>query len=122
MDSPISDTARSIQHDPDRSWPTVLTIQARWPNGMTSAVVIPPEQFFGTGSYGAPLHGDGILGMIKHLIGRGAPEPDLPPAPRRKAKNGKAKAARTSRNRTVDNRKGAAVRGKRKGPSRRADR
>lgn len=120
IEMPTADTARSIQHEPDQSWPQSLGIHARWPNGMVSYIMISADQFFGLGQYGAPLSGDAIVGSIKNMLAAGEPPREIPPTRVRNAKaNAKAnpKAKRRAAGRNVGTKSRAPVRRKRKGPS-----
>jgi hypothetical protein len=81
IDAPISDTGRAIQHDPDQTWPTSVTITLWWDVGgemRQKSVGITAAQFFGRGAYGAPLPGDAVIGMIENMRKAGPP-----PAPRK---------------------------------------
>jgi hypothetical protein len=92
IDNPISDTARAIQHDPDQTWPTSVTITLWWDvdgEMRQHSVGITAAQFFGRGAYGAPLPGDAVIGMIENMRRAG------PPAPQKTRKsNAKSKTSR----------------------------
>jgi hypothetical protein len=78
IDSPISDLSRSRQHEADRSWPHEVKLAIHWVDaaGRVSirSEVISADQFFGAGSYGAPLDGAAIIGMIERLRREGPPK------------------------------------------------
>lgn len=78
----ISDTARGIQHDPDMSYPTSVTIQVVWhvdgePRYATED--ISADRFFGHGVYGAPIEPMALVSMIERMRRTGPP-----PIPKRK--------------------------------------
>lgn len=76
IDNPQSDTGRAIQHDPDQSWPSTVSIELRWQVGESTLVtntVISADQFFGRGQFGAPLPGDAVIGMIENMRRAGPP-------------------------------------------------
>ncbi len=66
------DLSRTLNHDSDDSWPTILEITAYWSKdgsrkGRRRSVEIDADQFFGTGRFGAPMSGDQIIGMVDNL-------------------------------------------------------
>lgn len=71
-----SDLARSIQHEPDRSWPTQVKLQLIWEvqgRPVVRSAYIDADQFFGRGQFGAPLEGTAIINMIEHMRRAGPP-------------------------------------------------
>lgn len=66
---PTGDLARCKTHEADDTWPSMIEIVAYWGDGRTRrrSVEISADQFFGRGSYGAPMGGDQIIGMIEKL-------------------------------------------------------
>ncbi len=78
IDNPVSDLARSIQHEQDRSWPHEVKIAVHWidPSGKISirSEVISADMFFGTGIFGAPLQGEAIISMITRMRREGPPK------------------------------------------------
>jgi hypothetical protein len=78
IDLPKSDLDRSIQHNSSQDWPESVKIQLLWrdKNGapVVSTQLISADQFFGTGSYGAPLDGSAVIQMIERLRRQGPPE------------------------------------------------
>jgi hypothetical protein len=122
IDEPRSDTSRAIQHDPDQTWPQVVTLSLQWlidGQWVHRSSQISADSFFGRGAYGAPLPGDAVIMMIEHM--RRAGPPASPSFPKTGQKNAKIKTTaagkRRPQGRDVANRKGPAVRVKRKGPS-----
>jgi hypothetical protein len=78
IQNPISDLARSTQHDQDRSWPHEVKIEINWlhKSGRISnrSEVISADMFFGMGSFGAPLDGAALIGIIERLRREGPPK------------------------------------------------
>jgi hypothetical protein len=73
---PQGDLSRAITHEADESWPTMIEVVAYWGEGRKGrrrSIEIPADQFFGRGSYGAPLNGDQLIAMVERL--RRAPKP-----------------------------------------------
>lgn len=75
-----SDTARGIQHDPDRSYPSSVTVQLTWVvDGVARyrTIDISSDRFFGYGEYGAPIEGAALIGLIENARREGPfiPEP-----------------------------------------------
>lgn len=60
---------RATTHEANEDWPHTLEIVAYFGEGRRKrrAVAIPADQFFGRGSYGAPMSGDQIVNMINKL-------------------------------------------------------
>ena len=65
------DLARTVVHDADESWPTVIEIVAYFGKegrkGKRRSVEIPADQFFGRGGHGAPMTGEQLIGMVERL-------------------------------------------------------
>lgn len=65
------DLARTITHEPDESWPSMIEVVAYFGDkgrkGKRRSIEIPADQFFGRGNYGAPLSGDQLIGMVQRL-------------------------------------------------------
>lgn len=96
-----SDTARGIQHDPDQTWPSVVTLQVSWHIGdrvRTRTEIIQGDQFFGRGQFGAPLSGDHLINAIERMRRQGPP----PILPQRGPPSGKSKIPRNKRHRSRD--------------------
>lgn len=76
--NPVSDLARSVQHDASRDWPESVKIQILWRDNMGRASVrsevITANQFFGEGGHGAPMSGDHLLGYIERMRRAGPPK------------------------------------------------
>ena len=66
---PAGDLSRTITHEANDDWPTMIEVVAYWGEGRTKrrSIEIPADQFFGRGSYGAPLSGDQLIGMVNRL-------------------------------------------------------
>lgn len=76
MDFPLSDTARAVHHEPDRTYPRFVKIQLHWEvDGHTRVrtEMISADQFFGLGNYGAPLEGAALIGKIENMRREGPP-------------------------------------------------
>jgi hypothetical protein len=76
MDSPTSDTARGIHHEPDRRYPRSVKIQLFWEiDGHTRirTEIISADRFFGLGQYGAPIDGQALIGTIENMRREGPP-------------------------------------------------
>lgn len=76
IDQAVSDTARGIQHDPDQSWPSSVTVQLVWIVGEEHryrTIDISADRFFGRGAYGAPMPDAALTGMIENLRRMGPP-------------------------------------------------
>jgi hypothetical protein len=76
IDGPISDLSRSIQHEPDTTWPYSVKVQLLWMvnhQPHVRSIVIEADQFFGLGRYGAPLDGNALIGMIENMRKEGPP-------------------------------------------------
>ena len=72
------DLARTKSIEPDTTYPDKLRIQLIWEIGgkkRIRSLEIGAEQFFGRGSYGAPLGGDAIINYIEHMRKKGMPPP-----------------------------------------------
>lgn len=78
IQNPISDLFRSIQHNPDETWPETVKIQLCWRDksgrAKVATQIISAEQFFGKGQYGAPLSGDQIIQTIERMRRAGPPK------------------------------------------------
>ena len=65
------DLARAKTHEPESDYPTMIEIVAWWGEGgrkgRRKSVEIPADQFFGRGTYGAPLSGEQIIGLVNQL-------------------------------------------------------
>jgi len=81
IDNPVSDTDRAIQHDPDQSWPRTLKIQLMWEvdgKPVVRTETITADQFFGRASFGAPMDGSAVIGMIENMRRAGPPPVERP--------------------------------------------
>ncbi len=67
------DLARSVTHEVDDSWPTLIEVVAYFGpvgqprKGRRRAIEISADRYYGRGSYGAPITGDQILHMVDTL-------------------------------------------------------
>ncbi len=74
--APTSDLSRSIQHEPDQSWPATVKVQLMWVVDGRPAIrtlVIDSDEFFGLGRYGAPIDGSALIGRIENMRREGPP-------------------------------------------------
>jgi hypothetical protein len=70
IQNPVSDLARVKSQEAEDAWPTLIEIVAYFGEGRkgkTRRIEIPADQFFGRGTYGAPMSGDQLVGMINRL-------------------------------------------------------
>jgi hypothetical protein len=78
IDIPISDLARAKQHDAERLWPMEVKISFRWRDKYDriyiKSEIISADAFFGTGSYGAPMDGAALIGLIERMRREGPPK------------------------------------------------
>jgi len=93
MDDPARHyTARSVQHEPDHSYPDQVKIVLEWKiDGMIRSRIatIDSEVFFGTGGNGAPMAGFALIAAIENMRRQGAP-----PLPPKGKKHGRTKKRR----------------------------
>ena len=63
------DLARCITHEPDSTWPELVEIVCYFGPKRTKrrSVAISAEEFFGTGTKGAPLSGERLIRIIDNL-------------------------------------------------------
>lgn len=77
IQNPISDLTRSVQHDPDETWPESVQLAVMWrdKNGkpLTRIEDISADRFFGRGAYGAPLEGAHLIMAIERMRRAGPP-------------------------------------------------
>jgi hypothetical protein len=74
--NPMSDLVRSIQHEPDTTWPQSVKLQLQWViDGRVHlrTLRIDADAFFGRGGHGAPLDGSALIGMIENMRKEGPP-------------------------------------------------
>jgi hypothetical protein len=75
---PLSDLARSRQHDPNRVWPEAVKIAVHWKDAAgrlyIKTEVISASQFFGEDGFGAPLTGDFIISLVERMRRSGPPK------------------------------------------------
>jgi hypothetical protein len=88
IEGPISDLARSVQHEPNRDYPAIVKVSLQWDVGgghiAISSATITADEFFGLGQSGAPLDGASVIAMIERLR-RAGPPPGQRHRPDRKA-------------------------------------
>lgn len=74
---PISDTSRIAHSEPSSDWPESVKVQVCWRDENNRPVVrtavISADQFFGRGTYGAPLEGVHVIQMIERMRREGPP-------------------------------------------------
>ena len=75
---PVSDLARSRQHEQDFTWPESVKLQLKWLDRNGRPIVrtheISASEFFGHGRFGAPLSGDQIISYIERMRKAGPPK------------------------------------------------
>ena len=78
IDNPVSDLARSTQHEADHSWPDLVKIAVHWKDdkGRVSvrSEVISANQFFGENGWGAPMDGSFLVSAIERMRREGPPK------------------------------------------------
>src|ERR1700748_1647521 len=78
IDLPQSDLSRSKQHEPSHAWPHEVKLAMHWKDAegriIVRTEVISSEQFFGEGSFGAPISGDFVLSLIERMRRAGPPK------------------------------------------------
>ena len=70
MSVPQGDLARCITHEPSDEWPTHLEIVGYFGEGRRGkrrSIEISADEFFGRGSYGAPMSGERLISIINKL-------------------------------------------------------
>jgi hypothetical protein len=79
VDAPVSDTSRAKMHDPSMEWPESVAITMTWikENGRkaTRTQIISADQFYGRGSFGAPVEGQALIAAIDRMRRLGPPKP-----------------------------------------------
>ena len=78
ISSPVSDLARSTQHERSFEWPESVKIQVKWVDKAGRPAVrtheISADEFFGHGSHGAPLSGEHLIQAIERMRRQGPPK------------------------------------------------
>jgi hypothetical protein len=78
ISNPVSDLARSIQHEQSFAWPESVKIQLLWRDKLgrptIRSEVITSDQFFGHAAYGAPLSGEALIQTIERMRRQGPPK------------------------------------------------
>lgn len=66
---PAGDLARTVNHEADSEWPTLIEIVAYFGDGRKKAkrVSISADQFFGRNGYNAPITGDQLILIMDRL-------------------------------------------------------
>lgn len=76
--NPISDLARSTQHEQSFDWPESVKIQVMWRDKFgrpaIRSEIITSDQFFGHGNSGAPIEGAALISMIERMRRAGPPK------------------------------------------------
>lgn len=74
---PTGDLTRTITHEPDETWPTMIEVVAYWGDGRTKrrSIEIPADEFFGRGVHGAPMPGERLIAMVEQLRRQGPLKP-----------------------------------------------
>jgi hypothetical protein len=77
IDLPKSDLSRAVSHETNEQWPESVKIQLLWRDQDGRPIVrtefISSDQFFGHGSYGAPLSGEWLINYIERMRRAGPP-------------------------------------------------
>ena len=75
---PVSDLARSRQHEQDFTWPESIKLQIKWIDKLGRPIIrsheISANEFFGHAGFGAPLSGDQIISYIERMRRAGPPK------------------------------------------------
>jgi hypothetical protein len=66
------DLSRTINHEANSDWPSVVEIVCYWDTqhkkkGRRRSAEIGSDQFFGTGRFGAPMTGDQLIAIVERL-------------------------------------------------------
>lgn len=89
-DFPQSDLERAISHEPDQRFPDSVTVVVTWRdaagNERSRKLDILGDQFFGRGTFGAPITGDWMVSAIERMRRQGPPAIAAKSPPQRKAK------------------------------------
>lgn len=64
---PVSDLSRATTHEPDDNWPEEIRIVVKFSKNRSKTLVIGADEYFGRGSYGAPMNGDTLIQRIDQL-------------------------------------------------------
>lgn len=74
---PPSDLSRAKVHDPDEGFPDSVELRVVW-NGVEGprerTLQISADQFFGRGTFGAPMSGDWLISAVERMRREGPPE------------------------------------------------
>lgn len=74
---PAGDLARVKSHEANSEWPSMVEVVCYWGppeaprKGRRRSVEIPADQFFGWGTFGAPMSGDTLIAMVNNLRRQG---------------------------------------------------
>lgn len=66
VEMPAPDLSRAISHERGEEWPDEIAIVAKFGKNQ-KRLVIPKDQFFGNGNFGAPISGDWLVSAIDRL-------------------------------------------------------
>lgn len=76
--NPVSDLARSTQHEQSFAWPESVKIQLKWRDKNGRPIIrsheIHADEFFGHGNSGAPMSGEAIIQYIERMRRAGPPK------------------------------------------------
>lgn len=78
VEIPQGDLANTVTHEPDQSYPDRVELRLVWIVDGKESVrdhQISAAEFFGRGSYGAPLPGEALISAIERLRRQGSPMP-----------------------------------------------
>lgn len=73
---PQGDLSRATTHEPDMSYPTLVEIRLSWSTSEGTVArfhLISADEFFGRGSYGAPIPAEAIVQHIERMRREGPP-------------------------------------------------
>jgi hypothetical protein len=78
ISNPVSDLARSKQHDPSHDWPYSVKIQIKWLTKDGRPIIrsheISAAEFFGIDGSGAPISGEALIQYIERMRRAGPPK------------------------------------------------
>ncbi len=72
----LGDLSRTISTEPDQTWPKSVKVQLHWDvdgHVRVRTLYLTADQFFGLGSFGAPMEGAALIGMIENMRRQGPP-------------------------------------------------
>jgi hypothetical protein len=88
---PSGDLARANTIEPDLTYPDKVQLRLVWlvkGRAHIRQIEITAEEFFGRGSFGAPIPAEAIVQLLEIMRRRGAPKESVPMRPSRKPNRG----------------------------------